>query len=49
MDNRSRKKTIVTIVAIVSIAVVIFLCIFSLYHLPTRNPVETPELMANPD
>ena len=46
---RKRKKTLVAVVAVSSIAVVIFLCIFSLYHLPERDPVETPEMAENPN
>ena len=48
LPRKSRKKG-VTIVAIASIAVILFLCIFSLYHLPTRDPVETPEMVENPN
>lgn len=48
-QNRKKKKTTVAIVAVSSIAVVLFLCIFSLYHLPTRDPVETPEMVENPN
>lgn len=48
-NNRKKKKTIVAIVAVASVAMVLFLCIFSLYHLPTRNPVETPEMVENPN
>lgn len=48
-NRKKRRRTIVAIVAIVSIAMVLFLCIFSLYHLPTRNPVETPEMVENPN
>ena len=46
-DNRmsgKKRKTIGAVVAVASIAVVIFLCIFSLYHLPERDPVETPNV-----
>lgn len=42
-----KRKTIVAVIAVSSIAVVLFLFIFSLYHLPTRNPVETPEVAEN--
>ena len=48
-DPRKRKKAIVAIVAVCSIAVVLFLCIFSLYHLPERDPVETPVVAENPN
>ena len=41
---KNNKKTIAAIVAVASIAIIIFLCIFSLYHLPERDPVETPEV-----
>ena len=41
------RKTKVAVIAMSSIAVILFLCIFSLYHLPTRNPVETPEVAEN--
>lgn len=47
--NRKKRRTIAAIVAVSSIAVVIFICIFSLYHLPERDPVETPELNASSD
>lgn len=47
VNNRKKRKTIVAAVAVSSIAAILFLCIFSLYHLPTRNPVETPELKEN--
>lgn len=49
--NRSGKnrKTIVAIIAVSAVAIVLFLCIFSLYHLPTRDPVETPEMVENPN
>lgn len=49
VNNRKKRKTIVAIVAVSSIVVVLFLCIFSLYHLPTRNPVETPDMAENPN
>ena len=49
MEERRKRKTIVAIVAIISVAIVLFLCIFSLYHLPTRNPVETPEVAVDPN
>ena len=50
-DNRPprKRKTIVAVVAVASIAVVLFLCIFSLYHLPERDPVETPEMAVDPN
>ena len=50
-NNKSRmnRKTLVAIVACSAVAIVLFLCIFSLYHLPTRNPVETPEMVENPN
>lgn len=47
--DRKKRKTIVAIIATASVAVIIFLCIFSLYHLPTRNPVETPEMAVDPN
>lgn len=47
--DRKKRKTIVAIIATASVAVIIFLCIFSLYHLPTRNPVETPEIAVDPN
>lgn len=46
---RKKRKTLVAVVAVSAVAVVLFLCIFSLYHLPTRNPVETPEMVENPN
>ena len=46
-QNRKKRKTTAAIVAVASIAVIIFLCIFSLYHLPERDPVETPEVAEN--
>ena len=49
MEERRKRKTTVAIVAIISVAIVLFLCIFSLYHLPTRNPVETPEVAVDPN
>lgn len=48
-QNRKKKRTVVGIVAVSSIAVVLFLCIFSLYHLPERDPVETPVEAENPN
>lgn len=45
--NRKKRRTIVAVVAVSSIAVVLFLCIFSLYHLPERDPVEAPVVEAN--
>ena len=47
--DRKKRKTTVAIVAISSIAVVLFLCIFSLYHLPERDPVETPTMAVDPN
>ena len=41
---RKNKRTVAAIIAVASCVVIIFLCIFSLYHLPERDPVETPEL-----
>ena len=46
---RKKNRTIAAIIAVASIAVVLFLCIFSLYHLPERDPVETPEMVENPN
>lgn len=51
-DNQQAKKkrrNIMAAVAISTIVVLLFLFIFSLYHLPERDPVETPELTANAD
>lgn len=48
-NNKKKRRTLVAIVAVSSIAVVLFLCIFSLYHLPERDPVETPEMVENPN
>lgn len=51
MDNynpeRKKKRTIAAVIAVASIVVIIFICIFSLYHLPERDPVETPEYAEN--
>ena len=41
------KKTISAIIAVSAVAIVLFVCIFSLYHLPERDPVETPEVAEN--
>lgn len=46
-QNSKKRKTTAAIIAVCSIAVVLFLCIFSLYHLPERDPVETPPLDVN--
>ena len=46
---RKKRRTIVAVIAVASIAVVLFLCIFSLYHLPERDPVRTPEMVENPN
>ena len=43
-QSRKKRKTIIALITIFSIAMVLFLCIFSLYHLPERDPVETPEM-----
>ena len=51
-DNSQAKKKrrgIAAVIAVASCAVIIFLCIFSLYHLPERDPVETPEMVENPN
>lgn len=48
-NQPKRRKTIVAVIAVASIAVVLFLCIFSLYHLPERDPVETPEMVEDPN
>lgn len=47
--DKKRRKVIIACVATASVAMVLFLCIFSLYHLPTRDPVETPEMVENPN
>ena len=47
--NRKKRRTTAAIIAVCSIAVILFLCIFSLYHLPERDPVETPEVAENAD
>ena len=44
---RKKRRTIAAVVASCSVAVIIFLCIFSLYHLPERDPVETPPVTEN--
>lgn len=53
MENNSQLKKkrsiIAAIIAVVSCAAVVFLCIFSLYHLPEREKVETPEMVENPN
>ncbi|MCH5235225.1 MAG: hypothetical protein J1E16_08005 [Muribaculaceae bacterium] len=49
-DNRlakKKRKNIIAAIAISTIVVLLFLFIFSLYHLPERDPVETPELAVN--
>lgn len=48
-NGRRKRKTTAAIVAVASIAVVLFLCIFSLYHLPERDPVETPVMATDPN
>lgn len=51
-DNRQdvkKRRTLIAVVAVASVAVVLFLCIFSLYHLPERDPVETPEMVTDPN
>ena len=48
-NSKKKKKTIAAIVAVSSIAIVLFLCIFSLYHLPERDPVRTPDVAENPN
>lgn len=50
-NNQQRKKRRIAtvVIAVSSIAVVIFLCIFSLYHLPERDPVRTPEMVVDPN
>lgn len=47
--NRKKRRNILWAAGIVSVCMVLFLCIFSLYHLPTRDPVETPEMVENPN
>lgn len=47
--NINKRKGIVVAVALSSVAIVLFLCIFSLYHLPTRHPIETPDIAENPN
>lgn len=46
-QNRRKRKTITAVIAVASIAMILFLCIFSLYHLPERDPVVTPPLNEN--
>lgn len=46
-QQRKKRRTLTAVIAVASIAVILFLCIFSLYHLPERDPVETPELAEN--
>lgn len=48
-QNNGKKKGIAAIIAVASAVVIIFLCIFSLYHLPERDPVRTPEIAVNPN
>lgn len=48
-QNRKKKRTIAAVVAVSSIAVILFICIFSLYHLPERDPVRTPDMVENPN
>lgn len=45
MDQQNKNNGIkmrIGIVSAIAAAIVIFVCIFSLYHLPERDPVETP-------
>ena len=51
IDSRKRRqrRIAVAVVAVASVAAILFVCIFSLYHLPTRNPVETPEMVVDPN
>lgn len=42
-QNQKKRKTIAAIIAVASVVIIIFVCIFSLYHLPERDPVETPQ------
>ena len=44
---RKKRKRIAAIIAVSSIVVLLFIFIFSLYHLPERDPVETPKLAEN--
>lgn len=46
-QNVKKRKTTAAIIAVAAVVIVLFLCIFSLYHLPERDPVETPELTEN--
>lgn len=48
-ESRKKKKTVASIVAVSSIVVVLFLFLFSLFHLPERDPEETPPLAENPN
>ena len=45
--TKKKRKNIIGVIAITTIVVLLFLFIFSLYHLPERDPVETPELAVN--
>lgn len=47
--SKKKRRTIAAVIAVASIAVILFLCIFSLYHLPERDPVETPEMVEDPN
>ena len=47
--NGKKRKTIAAIVAVASITVLLFIFLFSLFHLPERDPVETPEIAENPN
>lgn len=50
IDQTKRKKRIIAgVIAVLSCAGIIFLCIFSLYHLPERDPVRTPDMVENPN
>ena len=48
-DQIRKRKLIGVIIALLSCAGIVFLCIFSLYHLPERDPVRTPDMVENPN
>lgn len=43
------RKRIAAIIAVCSIVVLLFIFFFSLFHLPERDPIETPQLAENPN
>lgn len=48
-DSGTNKKRIGGIIAVCAVIIVLFLFLFSLFHLPERDPIETPEIAENPN